>query len=111
MATPDAREAKRVDIYPVPLLDVPYRLLWLTKRQWAYVGVAFEVFMQATRSTAWPALGDLALFLACVAAAALGCLVEVRGRGLEHWVAAVCAYRVTPRLAVWRPGAAVWEGD
>ena len=100
-----------VSVYAVPLLDVPYRLLWLTKRQWAYVGVAFELWMAATRHTTLPAGGDLALLLACAALGAAGALIEVRGRGLEHWVPALCLYRVAPKLAVWRPGAAVWEGD
>ena len=111
MSPSDARATRRVEVYPVPLLDVPYRLLWLTKRQWAYVGVAFELFVQITRHTVWLAAGDLAVFLACAALAAVGSLVEIRGQGLEHWVAAVCTYRVVPRLAVWRPGAAAWEGD
>ena len=90
-------------MYQVPLLDVSYKLLWLTKRQWVYAGIAFELFMAITKRTAFTPLQDVLVLLACGLVAVLGCVVEWRGRGIEHWVMRVCSYRAAPKFVVWRP--------
>ena len=97
----DARHAP----YPVPWLDTPYKILWLDVQQWLYVATGFEAHRWLEKATAGhlPWWGSPALFFACMALAALCCVVEWRGRRVVHWLVALAAFRATPPIAVWLP--------
>ena len=87
-------------------LDVPdHILLGLTLRHVLVLiaGVALGVWLG--NSIGWPT-GLVALAPILLATLALS-FIRPAGRGLEEWLFVIAVYYMSPRLAVWRPGAGI----
>jgi PrgI family protein len=95
-------------------LNVEDKLLFgLTARQFLYVLVGLSVSYAL-----WNQMSDTPLVLratvvgAVLLATTALTLLRPRGRPLEEWLLAACAYAASPRTATWRPrepGASDWR--